>query len=219
VVGYEHESTLRGDGDFEAGDTAGLGDISLGISYQLFKGGDIWPDTLLGLSWKSASGEDPYRLVSTDEPALGSGFETLGLSLTTMASADPAVLYAGLSGTYTLADTKGIGRVHPGESYGLNLGMALALNLDTSLSFNLQYRYTLETEIAGQSIRGSDLTTASFGLGLSKRLNSRISFDFDLGVGLTRDSPDLQLGVSFPIRFSLSDGKVFGRGEGRYLMK
>lgn len=204
-LGYERERTYRADGTYDSEETEGLGDISLALSHQLTKSHQFWPDTLIGVSWKSTTGEDPYRLVTADEPALGSGFETWGASMTFMSTVDPVVLFGGLSGTYTPGEDKKIGHVKPGESYGLNLGIAIALNLETSLSFNYQYSYTMETEIEGQEIKGSYLTTSTLAFGLSKAQSDRFAIDVDLGVGLTSDSPDFQLTVSFPFNFLLKD--------------
>lgn len=206
-IGYEKERTYRGDGTYEAQETTGLGDISLALSHQLVKSNTFWPDTIIGLSWKSTTGDDPYALMTTNEPALGSGFETWGTTLTMMTTLDPIVLFGGLSGTYTSGEEKEIGYVKPGQSYGINLGMALALNLDTSLSFNYQYNYTMETEIEGQQINGSYLTTSIFSIGLSNARSDHSAIDVDLGIGLTRDSPDFQLTVSYPFTFSLTEKK------------
>ena len=123
--------------------------------------------------------------------------------MTMMTTADPIVVFGGLSGTYTQQDRKSIGLVKPGESLGLNLGMALALNLETSLSFNYQYQHTLEAEIDRQDIRGSDVQTSMFTIGLSKAKGSLYAVDVDLAIGLTRDTPDFQLTLAFPFRFSL----------------
>jgi hypothetical protein len=201
--GYEHEQTFREDGTYDEDETDGLGDISLALSHQLVNAHDFWPDTLVGINWKSTSGQDPYRLVSADEPALGTGFQTWGASMTMLTTSDPIVVFGGLSGTYTQQDRKSIGLVKPGESFGLNLGMALALNLDTSLSFNYQYQHTLEAEIERQDIRGSDVQTSMFTIGLSKAKGSLYAVDVDLAIGLTRDTPDFQLTLAFPFRFSL----------------
>lgn len=83
--------------------------------------------------------------------------------------------------------------------------MALALNFDTSLSMNYQYSHTSETEIESQKIRGSDLTTSNFSIGLSRSLGSSFAVDVDVSIGLAQDTPDHQITVSFPFRFSLSD--------------
>lgn len=203
--GYEHERSFREDGTNTSKNTSGLGDISLSLNYQLIKSNNFWPDTVVGLSWKSTTGEDPYRVTTTDNLALGSGFETWGAAITSMTMTDPAVLFGGFSTSYSRGDEKVIGYVQPGESYGLSLGLALALNFDTSISFNYQYRYNREIEIERKQIDGSDLTTSIFSIGLSKALNNFYAVDIDLGMGLTQDSPDFQLMVSFPFRYSLSD--------------
>ncbi|MCP3676488.1 MAG: hypothetical protein GY721_02540 [Deltaproteobacteria bacterium] len=202
-LGYERNRTFRDDGTHVANETKGLGDISLALSYQLVKRSRLWPDTVVGVSWKSKSGDDPYKRASGDVPSLGTGFNTWGVSMTSITSADPIVLFGGASATFTSGSYKKIGHVSPGESFGLNLGMALSLNLDTSLSFNYSYNYTLETEIDRQAINGSDLTTSSFTVGLSKAKSDFYAIDVDLTIGLTRDSPDFQFSASFPFEFSL----------------
>lgn len=204
-AGYERKRSFRDDGTHVSNDTDGVGDISLGLSYQLVKGARFLPDTVVGVNWKSKSGDDPYAQADTDVPSIGTGFETWGLSLTSMTIADPMVIYGGVSAAYTLGDDKEIGHVQPGKSFGLNLGMALSLNLDTSLSFNYSYNYSLETEVDHQKIKGSDLTTSSFGIGLSRAKDDFLATDIDLAIGLTRDATDFQFTVSFPFEFSLAD--------------
>jgi hypothetical protein len=200
-IGYETEEITRGDGFHESTRTEGLGDISLGISYQLVKSSTTWPDTVFAFNWKTDTGEDPYRLLSTDAPALGTGFNTYSLSLTSLVNADPAILFGGYSVNYTDSDTKLIGNIKPGISHGITLGMALALNFDTSLSFNFRFQHTNKTKISGQNIPGSDMNTATFGIGLSMAGGDSYAVDVDLGIGLTADSPDFQLTVSFPFNF------------------
>ena len=202
-LGYERSRAFRDDGTHVANETKGLGDISLALSYQLLKGSPFWPDTVVGVSWKTKSGDDPYKRESADVPSLGTGFDTWGVSMTSIATADPLVLFGGFSASYTAGGDKKIGHVNPGESFGVNLGMALSLNFDTSLSFNYSINYTLETEIDRQSINGSDLTTSTFAVGLSRAKSDFYAMDIDLTIGLTRDSPDFQLSVSLPFELSL----------------
>lgn len=204
-LGYERRRSFRDDGTHVAKEAKKLGDISLGLSHQLVSRSRFWPDTLLGLNWKSTSGDDPYRLDNAETPSIGTGFETWGLSLTSVASADPVVLFGGLSASYTPERNKKIGRVRPGQNIGLNLGMALSLNLNTSLSFNYGYSHTLETRVDGRDIPGSDQTASSFGIGLSRARSDFHAMDIDLVIGLTRDATDFQLSVSVPFEYSLLD--------------
>jgi hypothetical protein len=201
-LGYEKENAYREDGFHQTKKTSGLGDIALGLSHQLTKYHDDWPDIVVAFNWKTATGQDPYRLISSDELTLGSGFNTYGLSFTSMANADPVILFGGYSINYTHGEEKQIGYVKPGLSNGLNLGMVLALNFDTSLSFNFQFLRTNKTAINGQKINGSVMTTSTFTVGLSTAKGGSYAVDIDLGIGLTSDSPDFQLTVSFPFDFS-----------------
>jgi len=201
-LGYQKEDSFRGDGEFKSKNTSGIGDISIGLSHQLIKSHSDWPDTVIAFNWKTTTGDDPYRQVSSDKLALGSGFNTYGVSVTSMASSDPIVLFGGYSLNYTEERSKDIGNVKPGISHGLNLGMALALNFDTSLSFNFQFSYTDKTKINGQKINGTNITTSTFAIGLSKAKGDSNAIDIDLGIGLTSDSPDFQLTVSLPFSFS-----------------
>jgi hypothetical protein len=203
--GYERKRSFRDDGNYVSNESSGLGDISLGLSYQLISTSSFWPDTVVGASWKSKSGDDPYRQDNADVLSFGSGFETWGVSLTSMTISDPVVIYGGMSATYTPESNKKIGHVRPGKSFGANLGMVLSLNHDTSISFNYNYNYTLETEVNNQEIKGSDFTTSTFGVGLSRAGNDFYAMDFDLAIGLTRDSTDFQFTVSLPFQFSLLD--------------
>lgn len=207
-LGYERKRSFRDDGTHAANETKGLGDISLALNYQLLNGSPFWPDTLVGVSWKSTSGDDPYKQENSDIPSVGTGFETWGLSVTSVAAADPIVIFGGLSATHTPGADKKIGQVRPGESLGVNLGMALSLNLDTSLSFNYGYNYTLETEVDGRKITGSDQTSSTFGVGLSRAKSDFYAMDIDLAIGLTQDATDFQLSIALPFEFSLrKDGR------------
>lgn len=201
-LGYEKRRFFREDGTSDKRRTDGLGDASLALSYQWVKASPDWPDTVVGLNWKSKTGDDPYRLDDSDDIALGNGFHSYGLSMTSMTSNDPIVMFGGLSVTYTEDEKKPVGRVKPGISYGLNMGMALALNFDTSLSFSIQLADSENTKINGQTIKGSDSTTGSFAVGLSTSHGNGHALDIDLSIGLTSDSPDFQLTLSFPFNYS-----------------
>jgi hypothetical protein len=197
-VGRERLHTYSSAGDETDERTSSLGDISLSLSYQLIKSSVAWPDTLINLSWKSTSGDDPFGLASNEELALGSGFQSWGLSFTSVSVSDPVVFFSGLSWTDNIGDTKNIGDVDPGDSLGLHLGMVFALNLNTSMSYGFQLSAIEKTTINGQNIPGSNLLTSLFTVGVSRILTNQISMDIQIGIGLTSDSPDVQLSLSFP---------------------
>ena len=74
---------------------------------------------------------------------------------------DPVVYFLGFNYGFNLPTSESIGRYNPGDSYGLNLGMAIALNLSSSLSFSYDQKYTSRSRLNGEDIPGSYLTKES----------------------------------------------------------
>lgn len=197
-VGREELQSFSSSGDETEELTSGLGDISLSLSYQALKSHPDWPDTLINLSWKSTTGEDPYSLTGDNELSLGTGFQSWGLSFTSVSVSDPVVFFSGLSWTKNISEQKELGRVDTGDSLGMHLGMVFALNLNTSLSYGFQMNKSNKIKIDDQNIPGSDLLTSLFTIGVSRILSNNMSMDVQLGVGLSEDSPDVQVSLSFP---------------------
>lgn len=197
-VGREELQSFSSSGDEAEELTSGLGDISLSLSYQALKSHSSWPDTLINLSWKSTTGEDPFSLTGDDELSLGTGFQSWGLSFTSVSVSDPVVFFSGLSWTKNISERKEIGRVDTGDSMGMHLGMVFALNLNTSLSFGFQLNKSNKIKIDDQTIPGSDLLTSLFTVGVSRILTNKLSMDVQIGVGLSEDSPDVQVSLAFP---------------------
>ncbi|MCP4430183.1 MAG: hypothetical protein GY806_04315 [Gammaproteobacteria bacterium] len=200
--GYEDQGTTTATGEHNDIRSSGLGDISLSISHQLIKSSNSWPDTLINLGLKSKTGKDPYRLTDSEELALGTGFATASLSLTSISVSDPLAFYYGFAISKTPRDKKSIGYIKPGDSLRIHLGSSLAINLDTSMSFGFQISYTDQTEFEGKKIPGSDYTTATLSIGMSRKFSDTSSLEFDVGIGLTEDAPDFQFTVAYPVSFN-----------------
>jgi len=56
--------------------------------------------------------------------------------------------------------------------------------------------------LSGEKLSGT--TTSTFGIGFSKARGEQFAYDIDLGIGLTRDSPDFQLSISFPFEYAFA---------------
>jgi hypothetical protein len=57
---------------------------------------------------------------------------------------------------------------HPcGDTWGFNLGLALALNPETSINFQWDHRFTNHTELDGANVPATDFTLEVFRLGLT----------------------------------------------------
>jgi hypothetical protein len=143
---------------------------------------------------------DPFGFDDKEEIPFGTGFHTLSASLTGVSLLDPVVLFGSLTYTEALAARKNTGRIDPGDSIGLQLGIALALNLETSLSFAFDQAFTDRTRVDGVEVPGTYVNTGTFSIGFSRSLPSGLSLDTSLAIGLSEDSPDLQLNFSAPLR-------------------
>lgn len=200
-VPYVHDESSRfsASGEESRLSRSGLGDVELALSRQLWSSSTGGLDLLGTLRWKTATGDDAFG-ASTTQLALGSGFNALSASVTAVSVLDPVVFFGGLSYTRTLAEEKAGLRIAPGDAFGLQFGTALALNLDTSINFAFAQQFTRRTEVDGHELPGSYVTTGTLSIGLSRVLMSGTSFDSSLVIGLSEDSPDLQLAFSMPFR-------------------
>jgi len=205
----------------------GIGDVEVAARYQLFSARENWPYLIGGLRFKSRTGTDPFE-VTTDcinrcignttgtglpmELPTGSGFYSLQPSLTWLYPSDPAVFFGGLSYTYNFGrsdvsrqvvnGSEFIGDVKPGDVWGMNFGMGLALNDRASFSMGVELYSVGRTMQNDVSVRGSVRTQlASMLLGYSYRLTDKTSLNVSVGAGLTRDTPDLTMTVRVPVSF------------------
>jgi len=206
----------------------GMGDMEFAARYQLMDGRDNKPYLVGALRYKARTGTDPFE-VPTDcvtrclgnatgtglplELPTGSGFNSLQPSVTWLMPSDPAVFFGGFSYTYNFGRSdlsrtvlngqqEFIGDVKPGDVWGMNFGMGLAINERSSFSLGMELYSIGPTQQNGQTVTGSVRTQlASLLLGYSYRFGDRTTLNVTVGAGLTRDTPDLQLTVRVPMSF------------------
>jgi hypothetical protein len=197
--GHQKLRSASGDGTEREFNDNGLGDIELTFAHQLYKSTGKWPDVVANLRWKSITGDSPFSAAEGDI-FVGSGFHATNLSINAVKVIDPVVYFAGLAYTHNNSTVEEIGKFDPGDSWGLNLGIAIALNLNNSLSFAYDQQFTKKSKLDGVPIPGSYSSTGVFSIGTSFLMTDRLTVDFSLGIGITEDSPDLLLTTSFPLR-------------------
>jgi hypothetical protein len=180
-------------------ETTALGDIELAYSHQFRRGADAEASLLGSLRWKMATGEDPFE-VAQHTATFGSGYHSLQATVTSILTSDPVVFFGGLSYTANLPVSKSVGRIDPGDSYGFQAGVALSLNMDTSLSIGWEQRFTQNTEVNDQRVPGSYLNSGSITFGVSHTTYEGRTYDVNVNIGLTRDSPDAQITLAVPFR-------------------
>lgn len=193
-------------------DDHGLGDIEGGILFHLLKETPSRPQVIAGLKAKSRTGRDPYGLATqlatpgTHVPAelpTGTGHWALEPYVTILKVVDPAVLFANLGYFYHMERTiDGIGKVDPSDSVNLSFGIGYALNDKLALSTAFEQKIYSRAQVNGNKIAETDPVVATLLLGATYAFSQRTAMNVTLGVGLTEDSPDLQVSINFPIRFS-----------------
>jgi len=198
-------------------DGAGLGDVSLALHYQMNEARDNGAIGIANLRVTAPTGKSPFRVKRDDlgferELATGSGSWSIEPSMTVIVPTDPAVVYTNLSYAFDLSTEADeivntgsgavrIGRVNPGDSVGLTLGMALALNDWTSLTLAYAHDYQLatRTEIDGHTFRSDPLHIGVLELGVNHRTLRGMNLDLTLGFGVTEDAPDVRVNLRSPM--------------------
>jgi hypothetical protein len=207
----------------------GIGDLELGARYQLNSGGIDQPYYIAGVRFKSRTGRDPFEVVTdcqtrcigenvtgtglpVNEPT-GSGFYSLQPSLTFLLPSDPAIFFGGVSYTKNFkrsdisrtvlnGEKEYLGSIDPGDVFGFNLGMGLALNEKASFSIGYDHSsvgrmYQNNVVIPG-SVR---VQLGTLLLGASYKMDNQRTLSVSLGAGMTRDTPDMTLMVRMPFTF------------------
>ncbi|WP_296949622.1 acetate kinase [uncultured Massilia sp.] len=207
----------------------GIGDIELGWRYQLNDGGIEKPYYIAGLRFKSRTGRDPFEVVTDcqtrclgqnvtgtglplDLPT-GSGFYSLQPSVTWLMPSDPAIFFGTFSYTHNFkrgnvyrtvlnGERELLGEIKPGDVFGFNIGMGLALNERASFSIGYDHSSVGRMKQNGQIIPGSvRLQLGTLLLGGSYRINNKRTLNISVGAGLTRDTPDVTLMLRMPFAF------------------
>ena len=206
----------------------GMGDVEATARYQLNRGG---PDKAFYIGWlryKSRTGKDLFE-VTTDcvqrclqnatgtglplELPTGTGFEAIQPGVTWLYPSDPVVFFGTFSYLYNFErsnvsrtvlgrEEEFLGDVQAGDIWGFNLGMGLALNEKASISLVYDTSLIGKTKQNGRESPGSvRLTLGTLLLGGTYRFSDRWSLNVALGVGVTRDTPDMTLTARVPISF------------------
>ncbi len=207
--------------------TAGLGDISLGVRWEPFplKAGRL-PLILFG-SFSSKTGDSPYEINPVTDLSTGKGYYSVGVGASTRKYIDPVVLFGSVSANYGFNqsglnqargvypagnkdqsgnDIGGYARYltefDPGITAGFSFGLAYSFNYDVSLTMSYQQSFNMNTSFKYKYGEYYDVPTQSssiFSLALGVRVSPDTIVNGTLGFGLTQDSPDVVLGLSFPL--------------------
>jgi hypothetical protein len=201
-----------------------VGDVEATLRYQLNDGGAGVPYFVGSLRVKSRTGRDPFQVVTrTNVPGLGdgvqatlptgSGFWGVQPGLTMLFPSDPVVFFGSVSLLHSIKRSDVTrqteagpelipGTIQPGRIFGFNFGMGLALNERSS--FSLGYDHSSVGKTLQNGVAAPDAVRVQLGtllLGWSFKTTPKRSINVSLGVGVTRDTPDMTMTVRMP--FSL----------------
>jgi len=188
---------------------SGLGDIETTARYQINQGGPDDPYFVGFLRFKSTTGKGPFDVPINpitgfqDELPTGSGFYILQPGLTVLYPSDPAVLFGSVSFIWNMPRDVGgqIGTVEPGNGANANLGLGISLNEKLSLSLGYDHTVFARPTAASNLLLTTAPTATHVGvllLGAGYQLNDRTFVNFVVGVGATREAPDLQVTLRIP---------------------
>lgn len=194
--------------------TAGLGDIGFGARWEPFelKPGRL-PLILFG-NVSTKTGDSPYEIDPLTDLSTGKGYYSVGIGASTRKYIDPVVLFASASANYGFKET-GLNQIRggdtgnrildsfePGITGGFSFGYAYSFNYDVSMTMSYQQTFSTNTKFtytSGEYYQPASQSSAMFSVALGVRVSPETIVNGTLGIGLTEDSPDVSLGLSFPL--------------------
>ena len=200
----------------------GIGDVEFTGRYQINDGGADAPYYIGTLRVKSRTGKDPFEVLTDTHAGLtnelqkelptGSGFYSIQPGLTMLFPADPAVFFSSVSYQHNIKRSnvimnttdgpQSVGEIAPGDVFGFNFGMGLALNDRSSFSLGYDHASVGRTKQNGVATPNSVRTElGTLLLGYSYRINKSTALNVSVGAGITRDTPDVTLAVRLPMTF------------------
>lgn len=203
----------------------GLGDIDVGVSYQLNRGRNNWPFFVANARYKHDNADGPFDVPYSSTNVIqrlpaGTGFKSIDASVTAIKLSDPAVFFANLGYVFNLGEDVGrnfgttrITHVNPGDAVNASLGLGFSINPEASFTLGYKHSHVFSTEQdslnTGTGVTSKTITdtqeVGAFTTGLSYRISESTSLNFNVEVGATSDAPDVRVGVRVPIRL----GKLF----------
>lgn len=206
----------------------GLGDISIGASYQVLTETNKRPNIVISGRVKTTTGREPFGIdfveVEGSEGnlqvpralATGSGVWGASLGVSALKTLDPMVVFGSINyfrnfqrDFADIDENPGDqpGRVAIGNALQFGVGLAFALNESSSISMSYSQRLVersrlrLDTNDTFQKVAGSQANIALVNLGATFTLGRHLSLISTVGIGLTNDSPDMVVGLRIPYRF------------------
>lgn len=199
-VAYGEQHLVRLDGEGSHRSVSGLGDFSLGLKWLAVRESAGTPDVVFAVTATAPTGRSPYRTNVADF-GFGNGHWALGAGVQVVRTYDPVVVFGGLEYTHYFSTDALGGSIEPGGTLSYNLGFGFALN--DQLSFSTQFAGSIQAE-GRSSASGVKLPSREnlvLRMAMTARLSPESYLEPAIAWGLTDDSPDYQLSLSYAKRF------------------
>jgi hypothetical protein len=200
-VRYDSIETISG---------SGLGDVSISARYQPYSYVPGEMSKTFNASFKTKTGDSPFKTVSGKKLPTGSGYYSISGGLSLSKVVDPVMLFGSGNITYGIPESdinqirSGalLMEVKPGVSLSASGGFAYSLSYDVSLSISSQFSYTSKSVYVFSNdteAQSSASMTGVFNMSLGVRVSPKTITNIGMGFGMTDDAPDIILSLSMPI--------------------
>ncbi len=187
-----------------------FGDISLTARWQPFAYVPGKPSITFFGTAKTKTGVSPYEIDVNKQLSTGSGFYSFSVGGSFSKVLDPVVVFSSVSYTIPinvsdLNQVRGgdvLEQVEPANSLSVSAGFSYALSYDVSLSVSAQVGYSDETTLrfrSGIEAQAQDQVSGLMNFAMGIRTSDSTIVNFNVGFGLTEESPDLLMGLSLPL--------------------
>jgi hypothetical protein len=194
------------------GKADGIGSANLGLSYSLLSQTPDWPGVAVSLTGIYPGNISPYGVYSpgftlgqnpTDilRSVQGSGHWGVGANVVAYKIVDPLLLFVGGGPTYYFPRSFGVYSIEPAMRYSANVGFSFALTEKTTLAFQAIGFYQPNMKIDGV-VTPQSFQEQYVGRGaLTVRVWDNTWVEPSLAIGLTKESPAMNAGVTFRKRW------------------
>jgi hypothetical protein len=176
----------------------GIGDVNVGLSYQMHTETDDRPAVILTTSVIAPTGDDPFGLTASgfsNQSALGSGFWGVGSSVLFTKTYDPLVVFGGFGYLYRFERSfLGID-FDPGHLVTYQFGAGFAVNDTMTLSTAFFGAFETTLKANDVSISNSSQEPFSIRLALTHVRNPCCIIEPFVSFGLNPDAPNADFGV------------------------
>lgn len=200
LVWREHQTVPRPVTRPEAeDDTAGIGDISVGLKYVILPEVGALPNVVGLLNVLAPSGKAPNPNAAI-QASTGTGRWRTFFGLSAIRSFDPAVVFGGIGYEVNFDATLNDVEVSGANRFTYNFGTGFAVNNQLTLSGAFLGEYREKLKFNGRELPGTDIEPMSMRASLTYRAARGQFIEPSVEWGLNDDAVDTRIRISYILR-------------------